>query len=224
MNELPNYISILFGLTVLLTIGWFYWATKSTTFLIIVLAWAALQSILGLQGVYQDTEAMPPRIMLFGVFPTLVAIAAMFFTTKGRSFIDGINLKTLTYFHTIRIPVEMALVLLFHQGVVSVYMTFEGTNFDLFSGVTAPVVGYLAFRNGTLRSRLLLIWNVVCLLLLLNVVITAIFAVPSPFQQISLDQPNVAVLYFPFNLLPAVVVPLVLLAHLVAIRRLMRGI
>ena len=88
--------------------------------------------------------------------------------------------------------------------------------------VTAPLVATAAFRNGTVHKRLLMIWNVVCLLLLLNVVITAALAIPSPMQQHSFDQPNVAVFHFPFNLLPAVVVPLVLLAHLVAMRQLRR--
>ena len=158
--------------------------------------------------------------MLFGVFPTLIMIGITFLTAKGRIFIDQINLKTLTYFHSIRIPVEIVLVLLFYQGVVSVYMTFEGTNFDLFSGVTAPVVAYFAYRSIKQNKKLLLLWNIICLLLLLNVVITAVFAFPSPFQKLALELPNVAVLYFPFNLLPSVIVPLVLFAHLVAIRQL----
>jgi hypothetical protein len=35
------------------------------------------------------------------------------------------------------------------------------------------------------------------------------------------DQPNIAVLYFPFNWLPSCIVPLVLLSHLAAIRQLL---
>jgi len=222
LENLPTFISILFGLTALGTIIWFYFATKSKTFLAIAIGWTILQSILGLTGIYQDTEMIPPRLMLFGIFPTLVLIAATFLTAKGKSFIDKIDLKTLTYFHSIRIPVEIVLSLLFHYGVMSVYMTFEGTNFDLFSGITAPIVAYLAFRTTT-NKRLLLGWNILCLLLLLNVVITAIFAFPSPFQKLAFDQPNIAVLYFPFNLLPAVVVPTVLFGHLVAIRQLTKN-
>jgi hypothetical protein len=101
-------------------------------------------------------------------------------------------------------------------------MTFEGTNFDLFSGITAPIVAYLEFRTTT-NKRLLFAWNILCLLLLLNVVITAVFALPSPFQKLAFEQPNIAVLYFPFNLLPTVVVPTVLLGHLVAIRQLTKN-
>lgn len=220
MEHLPVYVKLLFGLTVLITIVWFYFATRSNTFLLVITGWTILQSVLGLGGIYQDTQTMPPRLMLFGMFPALVCIAFIFGTAAGRKFTDSIDLKTLTYFHSIRIPVEVVLALLFHYGVVSVYMTFEGTNFDLFSGITAPLVGYWVFRRNREPKKLLLAWNIICLLLLLNVVITAVFAFPSPFQKLAFDQPNIAVLYFPFNLLPSVVVPTVLFGHLAAIRQL----
>ena len=223
VEGIPIYINLLFGLTVLVTIGWAYRATKSRKFLILVVGWAALQSIIGLSGVYQNAGAIPPRMVLFGIFPTLVLITVTFLTRKGRMFIDSINLKTLTYFHTIRVPVEIVLTLLYYQGLVSVYMTFEGTNFDLFSGLTAAPVAYIAFQAGVTKKQLLKWWNVLCLLLLLNVVITAIFALPSPFQKLSLGQPNIAVLMFPFNLLPTVIAPIVFFGHLVAIRQLYRS-
>ena len=220
IDGLSILINVLFGLTVLVTIVWFYFATKSKTLLFITMGWVIFQTIIGLSEFYQDTESIPPRIMLFGVFPTLIFIAITFFTSKGKNFIDNIDLETLTYFHTIRIPVEIVLAILFHQGLVSVLMTFEGTNFDIFSGITAPIVAYLAFRTSKVKRKLLLGWNILCLLLLLNVVITAVFAFPSPFQKLAFDQPNIAILYFPFNLLPTFVVPTVLFGHLVAIRQL----
>ena len=222
VNGLPIYISLTFGLTVLTAIVWFTVAAGSRTFLLLAIGWAVVQSILGIAGFYHDTASMPPRIMLAGIFPALVVITITFLTKKGRTFIDGINLKTLTYFHTIRIPVEMVLLLLFQQGVMSRYITFEGTNFDIFSGVTASFAAYFAFRSPEVNKKLLLGWNIVCLLLLLNVVITAIFAIPSPFQKLSLEQPNLAVLYFPFNLLPALLVPMVFFGHLAAIRQLVK--
>ena len=222
IEGLPLYIFILFGLTVVASIWAFYPATKSKFFLILAIVWTLLQSILGFTGLYLDTESLPPKIMLFGFFPTLVLILVIFLTEKGKSFIDNINLKYLTFFHTIRIPVEVVLFLLYNQGLVSKYMTFEGTNFDLFSGITAPLIAFIAFQKAEIKNKLLLGWNVLCLLLLLNVVITAIFSIPSPFQKLAFDQPNIAVLYFPFNLLPTVIVPLVFFAHLAAIRMLVK--
>jgi hypothetical protein len=220
IQSLPLYISLLFSATVILTIVWFYIATKSKTFLLLAIGWVVVQTILGLSGIYRDAEAMPPKLILFGVAPAMLVIVVTFLTARGRAFIDRIDLKTITYMHSIRIPVEIVLALLFHQGFVSVLMTFEGTNFDMFSGITSPIVAYFAFRAGQQHKKLLFGWNILCLILLLNVVITAALAISSPFQQLAFDQPNVAIMYFPFNLLPTFVVPVVLFAHLVALRRL----
>ena len=219
IENLPLALPIIFILIVIITIVWFYLASKSRTFLIIVTSWTIIQSALSINGFFQHTESNPPRLILYGVFPAIIAIITTFLTKRGRTFINKINLKTLTYFHSIRIPVEIILSLLFHYGAVSVYMTFEGTNFDIISGLSAPVIAYLAFRS-TPNKKLLISWNIICLLLLLNVVITAIFAFPSPFQKLAFNQPNLAVLYFPYSLLPTLIVPIVIFSHLIAIKRL----
>jgi hypothetical protein len=99
--------------------------------------------------------------------------------------------------------------------------TFEGRNFDILSGLTAPFIWYYGFIKKKLKKGWLLAWNFICLGLLLNIVVHAVLSVPTPFQQLAFDQPAIAVLYYPFILLPAVIVPLVLFAHLVSIRQLM---
>jgi hypothetical protein len=99
-------------------------------------------------------------------------------------------------------------------------MTFEGRNFDILSGITAPFIYYFGYVTGKLHRSLLLIWNLLCIALLVNVVTIAILAVPTPFQKLAFDQPNIAVLYLPFIWLPAVLVPMVLFSHLVCIRQL----
>lgn len=222
LPTIPVYISIIFGLTTLLTIYLFYRATKQSKLsLILIIGWTILVSIVALASdFFQVMGVAPPRIT-FGVTPTIICIVLLFFTTKGKTFIDSIDLEKLTYMHTIRIPVEIVLALLAHQGAISYLQTFEGANFDILSGLTAPLVAYLYFKKGTLSRHGLLIWNIICLILVLTIVTISILAIPSPFQQLAFDQPNVAISYFPFNLLPMVVVPLVIFGHLVAIRRLM---
>lgn len=221
MDSHPITASILFIATALIAIGWLAYAAKSARFLVLALAWTLLQTALALSGVYQDTLSMPPRIMLFGVFPALAFIIATFATKSGRAFADSIDLKTLTAFHSIRLPVEIVLMMLYIHGSTSVLMTYHGQNFDIISGLTAPIVAIAAFRNGSANRTLLLAWNILCMVLLAVVVATAILATPSPMQRIAFDQPNIAVLHFPFSLLPSVVVPMVFFAHLVAFRRLL---
>ncbi|MDI3321000.1 hypothetical protein QJ048_14505 [Pinibacter sp. MAH-24] len=160
--------------------------------------------------------------MLLGILPALLTIILLFASTKGRQFIDSIPLKNITYIHIVRIPVEIVLLWLFFNKAIPKLMTFEGRNFDILSGITAPIIAYLVFTKHRIGRSGLLIWNIICLGLLSNIVLNALFSVPSPAQKFAFDQPNIAILYFPFSWLPTFVVPVVLFGHLVSIRQLVK--
>ena len=221
MENLPSYVKVVFILTTFLTIFLFYRATKKSTLTLgILFGWLALQSLIGLSGFYTETKTIPPRFLLL-IGPPLLFIIALFLTTKGKVFLDSLDLKNLTILHTIRIPVEIVLFWLFlHHGIPEL-MTFEGRNFDILSGITAPLIYYFGFVKFQLNPKILILWNLICLGLLINIVANAALSGPSAFQKFAFDQPNVAILYFPFVWLPACVVPLVLLSHLAAVRQLL---
>jgi hypothetical protein len=178
--------------------------------------WLMVQMILAQRGFYSDTTATPPRFPLLLIPPILVTIAAFTvpFLKKG---VHKIELKYLVWVHIVRIPVEIALHQLYLAGWVPQIMTYEGNNFDIISGITAPFIAYFGYNKQTLPQWVLITWNLVCLGLLFNIVITAIFSAPTPFQQLAFDQPNIAVTQFPFVWLPCFIVPVVLFAHLKAL-------
>ncbi len=219
--DLPIYIYVVFGITVLSAILLFYKATNfSKSFLTLMIVWTIFQSILSILGFYKIANTFPPRFSLL-VIPAIILIILKFNTKNGKQFIDSFNLKTLTLFHILRIPVELVLYWLFMNKTVPELMTFEGRNFDILSGLTAPFIYYVSFVKKSLNKNILLLWNFICLALLFNIVLNAILSLPSTFQQFAFDQPNIAILQFPFTLLPSVLVPLVLFAHLASIRQLM---
>lgn len=221
MENLPIYISFAFGLTSILTIGIFFKATNNSFItLVVLLAWLAIQALIGLSGFYTDTETIPPRF-IFLVLPPILFIIGLFATTKGKQYIESLDPKTLTILHTVRIPVEIVLFWLCLNKAVPSLMTFEGRNFDILSGLTAPIIFYFGFIKNIISKQLILIWNFICLGLLINIVANAVLSAPFPFQKFAFDQPNIAVLYFPFNWLPSCIVPLVLFSHLVIIRQLL---
>lgn len=221
MEHLPVLTYIVFGLAAFLAVLFFYKATgNSRHSLTIVLIWLTAQAIVSLKGFYTVTDTVPPRIMLI-VLPPVLFIAALFFTVRGRKYIDTLDPAMLTILHICRIPVEITLYYLFLHRAVPQAITFEGRNFDVLSGLTAPIIYYFGFVKGRIGKKVLLVWNFICLGLLINVLVTAILSAPSPFQQLSFAQPNIAVLYFPFVWLPCGIVPLVLFSHLAVIRRLM---
>ncbi|MDB5267400.1 MAG: hypothetical protein JWP58_440 [Hymenobacter sp.] len=225
MHTLPNtaLIGLVFGLATGLAVGLFYLAAhRSGRVLLVLLAWLLVQGVVGLRGFYTISNTLPPRLALL-LGPPLLLIAALFATAAGRRWLDGLRLEILTVPHVVRFPVELVLFGLFLQKAVPQLMTFEGRNWDILAGLTAPVVWYFAFHQQRLGQRGLLLWNVLGLISLLNIVANALLSAPTPLQRFAFAQPNIAILHFPFVWLPGCVVPLVLLAHLAAIRQLIKG-
>jgi len=223
IDSLPPYVSLIFILTTILTLWLFAKAdhySKLTIFIIVL--WLSVQGLISLSEFYADTTSMPPRFILL-ILPALLVVISLFISPKGRRYLDQLDLKWLTWLHIVRVPVEIVLFLLFVHDQVPLIMTFEGRNFDILSGLSAPFIAWFGYHKSTLSKKALLFWNVICLVLLFNIVITAALSVPFPFQQFAFDQPNVGVLYFPFVWLPGFIVPVVLLSHLVVMRKLLNA-
>lgn len=224
LSFVPAYVAIIFIATVLLTLYFFVRAVKNKKVVLSVcVVWLVLQALIANTGFYLDTLTMPPHFTL-AVAPALLAIIMLFATKAGRRFIDKIDFRTITLLSIVRIPVEIVLYWLFVNKAVPQLMTFEGRNFDIISGITAPVIYFVCFkRSNVVNKKLLLLWNIVALALLLNIVINAVLSAPFRFQQFAFDQPNIAVLYFPYVWLPSFIVMIVLFNHLIALRRLIQN-
>jgi hypothetical protein len=212
------------NLFILITLFTYYWLVKqlhaSKRIATLVAIWLVLQAILGQTGFYEVNNTTPPRFILM-VMPPMLFIIILFNTKKGKAYIDSLNIEKLTLLHIVRIPVEMVLFALFTVKLVPQLMTFEGANFDIFSGLSAMLVYFLMLNKDKATKKMLIIWNVVCLILLLVIVAIAILSAQTPFQQLAFEQPNIGVLYFPFNWLPSFIVPVVLFGHMAALRKLL---
>lgn len=222
LENLAPYISIVFIITTAISVFLFFKAChNSKTVLLLIIAWACIQAILGYSSFYLNTTSLPPRFGL-ALIPPIFLMISLFIMRKGKLFINGLNLKILTLLHVVRIPVEIVLYWLFLHKTIPELMTFSGRNFDILAGITAPFVYYFGYVQKIITSKNLLAWNLICLSLLLFIVVNAVLSFPFPFQQFGFNQPNVALLYFPFTWLASVIVPIVLFSHLVSIRHLIK--
>lgn len=222
MNTNNFLLPVLFVATVIATWLMLYKATNAAKFMwLLALIWLPAQLLLSTNGFYLDTTSMPPHFAL-AIGPPVIFIAylAIF---RSKMLAETGSLKYLTLLHSTRMAVELALFCLFQMGEIPKLMTFEGSNPDILSGITAPLV-WLAYRKGIIGNKGLLFWNIVCLGLLLNIVVRAILSAPTPFQQFAFDQPNVGLLKAPYVLLPAFIVPAVLFSHVAAMLKLAGGI
>jgi hypothetical protein len=233
LANLPIFITIIFALTSIATLFLFYGVVKNANLestqklanpiFFCMGLWLAIQAFLTFKNVYNtDLNALPPKIVLFGIAPSIIVMVLLFTTAKGKQFVDSLPLKNVTYLNTVRIPVELVLLWLFLNKAVPQLMTFEGRNFDILAGISAPFVAYFVFTKEKLSPKILLAWNVFCLILLINIVVLAFFSAPTPLQKFAFEQPNIGIVYFPFSWLPTFIVPIVLFGHLTSIRQLLR--
>jgi len=215
------YTTVVFIATVLLTMLLFLKTVKNKTLAFIIPAWLLLTGMFAYKGFFLDTSTAPPKFIL-AIGPPLLAIVLLFTSQKGRIFIDKLDIRSLTLISIVRIPVELVLYWLSIDKAVPVLMTFTGRNFDIIAGITSLIIYFVCFDGARVTNRLLLlVWNIISLGLLLNIVITAVLSAPFSFQQFAFDQPNIAILHFPFIWLPCFVVMAVLFSHLVSLRRLL---
>ena len=227
IENIPAYITWFFALVTVSTVIFYLYAVWETgrqkIFLLttagVLIFLLGLHAALAYNGFYL-VKTMPPRFAL-SLFPTTVILLILFYVF-AREGVSVKSLQILTLLSVIRVPVEIILLWVYKEGQVPQLMTFEGRNYDILSGLTAPLVAWLAFRGGKTNRTLLIAWNLLAFGLLLNILTNAILSLETAFQQFAFDQPNRAVLYFPFIWLPAVIVPIVFVSHIVSLRQLLK--
>ena len=179
--------------------------------------WLLLTAILAGRGFLDDFSSVPPRFTI--VF--LPAFIAMILLAARRPVVELIGRGSIAWLvgiQVFRLFLELILHELYSRGIIPVQMTFEGLNFDIITGITAPIVAWLLHRNTPSAVRIAQIWNVMGLLLVLNILIISLLSAPVPFQVFTEEPANRIVAEFPFVWLPAFVVPCAILLHLWSLR------
>jgi hypothetical protein len=166
---------------------------------------------------FHNWSAMPPRLMI-AFLPPLIFAIVLFTSKKFNGLIQLIPQHWLIFIQSFRIVMELILLMLFLENIIPQQMTFEGRNFDILVGLTAIIVGYLAYRK-KISNNFIIAWNIFGLILLANIVVVAILSAPLPFRVFMNDPANTVIAYFPFVWLPGFVVPVAYTMHLISIKK-----
>lgn len=219
ITHLPLWIEVLFLICAIVVITIFHFINgRHRLMTAVIVTWCAIQSILSSQGFYQVLNTMPPRYALVLIPPLCMIIYGLLPAQRTASTAYR-NITLSTALHTIRIPIEIVLLHLYLHNTIPRLMTFEGRNFDIIIGLTAPIVTYLFYKK-RIHTTTLIVWNIIGLILVTLVLINGILSAELPFQQFAFDQPNRAVTFFPFVLLPTAIVPIIIYTHVMDIIKL----
>jgi hypothetical protein len=183
-----------------------------------VLIWILLITFLSIQGFFADFSHLPPRPALVILIP-LVWILWIVFSRNGTALLKNIPPHWLIFIQSFRIIVELLIWFAFLADKLPIQMTFEGRNFDVFSGMLALPVGYLVMKKKSYSSVLILIYNIIGIALLLNILIVAMLSFPTSFRYFMNEPSNAIIARFPYILLPSVLVPIAYSFHIFSLRQ-----
>lgn len=189
---------------------------KSLKFLLALLFLATLTGSLALSGLFSNFEAFPPRLMLLFIPLVLVTVGAAF-SSVGARFRD-MPIAWLIGFQAFRLPLELMIHKAVNEGVAPPQLTWTGMNYDIIPAISVLFLVPFASRVPTWT---LWCWNMMGILLLVNVITVAIISIPGPFKI--LTPANIWVAYFPFVWLPTICVMAAIFGHLVITRKLLQS-
>ena len=183
--------------------------------------WAAFVSVWSLSGRMQDFTIFPLNMAPI-LFIPMITVLIVTFSSIGKEILAHVEPQFVIKLQSFRFFVELVIWLLFIEQLLPVQMTFEGRNFDVISGVTAPFIAWLLAIQKINRT-LLVLWNLACLGLLINIVTVAILSMPTNLQYFFNEPHSIAVTQFPYAFLPAFLVPLAYMLHFLSLRQLTIG-
>jgi hypothetical protein len=145
---------------------------------------------------------------------------ALAFSGLGQRLAQNLPLHALVGFQVFRLPLELVLHQWYMEAVLPVQMTYSGHNFDIFTGLLAAVVAPLLYL-GKLSRKAAWAFNLVGLVLLINVASIAVRSSPIPLRTYTNDPPVLLALNAPYTWILPVCVAGALLGHLLTFRRLL---
>jgi hypothetical protein len=179
-------------------------------------AWVGYATVLGSLGPRLLAAGAPPLPMLLA----LPAVGLVMFCTRsrfGERLAGAIPAYVLMGLQAFRIVVELTLHELSAIGLVPRMLTYEGANFDVVIGLSAPLAAWL-LATKRLAPRGAIAWNLIGIVMVANVVVRSILTTPGPTHLIDTEIANQAVTLFPYTFIPGLLAPLAVVLHVLAIR------
>ena len=190
-------------------------------FVVVFSVWFVFIFIWSHFGIFRNFNLFPVNAAPVFLLPLIVILIFTLSKSVGEIllYIPQENIIKLQGF---RFFVEVLLWALYASALLPIQMTFEGRNFDIVSGITAFLLAtrFFGFMLLDKFSKTgIILWNLMGLALLINIVAVAILSMPTPLRYFMNDPANTIVAEFPISLLPAFLVPLAYLLHILSLRK-----
>lgn len=210
LHELPWYVSVTLWASVLIALLFYFFATPHKKWVL---------GSLGLWFILIVGAALAPLELPIWSLPALVIslLGISFVVPSIKAFLFSLEVEFLHYLHLWRLPCAFVFLWTYQAGYSELSSSFEGLNYDIVIGLTAPVIASLAFSQKMLNREILIGWNI------LGVVAWAVagWLIADDLMQ----KPYFSSLFsqLPFVFFGGFLMPLSLLSHLLTLIHLFKG-
>ena len=182
----------------------------------VIFGWIGYISVLSITGILRDLS-LPPKFPLFVFLPLLIGFILFYRRCKNSRMIHGIPKSWPVYFQSFRIFVELILLYTFYAGIIPKSATFEGLNFDVIMGVSAPFVAYFMMRKNTSKG-LLYMWNIlgIGMVVFVGYIIASSMYFPATWGS-EVPLVDLRFIEMPYLLLAGFLAPLAIFMHVVSL-------
>jgi hypothetical protein len=182
------------------------------------IAWIALTGAASALGLYSNFYDLPPKLPL----TLLTSIIALVAFSRSKQYARILRFAPLAWpiaLQSMRTLVELGLWRLHRDGLLPQHLTFEGYNFDILVGLTAPAFAF-GINKGWISRRVAIAWNFGSIGFLITIVFMAITSAPGPQHLPWPGVPNTVLGLFPTVWLPTFIVPVAIFGHVTSLRQL----
>jgi hypothetical protein len=174
--------------------------------------WLIFTSLIVVSGKLQENHVL---VIPFFAFMNIAAL--LFALSRVGKSLSALPLTALVGFQAFRLPLELVLHSWSGQGTIPTTMTWTGQNWDILTGVAAVLVAPIAKKS----FRATWAFNILGILLLLNVGRVAILSSPLPFAW-PVQPPLELIFYLPYAWIGSICVAGALAGHVILTRALLK--
>lgn len=186
--------------------------------------WLVITAMLARTGFLADHALSTPPGILVILAPMVVFWIWTARSTKVMELTLKFSVAGIAGLQFFRVFVEFAIFQLAAVDLMPEVMTWNGRNFDVLIGLSAPVVAWLLKAGGERNRKIAVVWNWAGLMMLANVVGHGILTAPSMFRVDSLGGENRAILMYPYVWIPSFFVLIAVTSHIWMLRRLAKPV
>jgi hypothetical protein len=163
-------------------------------------------------------NSLPPRILITSTLPLLLFYLLVLSRTAAyKTIIKTISLQSLVRLHIFRL-IGVFFLITYYYGALPKYFAIAGGIGDMFAAITAIFVAYALDKKKPYAIKLTWLWNIIGLLDILNVAISAVVA-----TRLSLTtnaQSVLEIANFPFVWIPAFAPATIIFIHVSIFKKL----